>query len=219
MDKIRIILGASLLFVSVQVNALIIDSADNTYFSDTESGLDWLDTSFSLGLSVANVLSLTGSGNSLEGWRYATLDDLILLISRFDGLDTAVEDILLRGRAYSDSPSWVSNGDYRWSELINLMGITYSEPSTITIYGWYDNLIGDGLSNMAYLDNKLDPAFSDFYQLQNYAIGVDHSNAISDWASWLVRDTISTAPEPTIIALMFTGLIGLGVARRKKLSR
>ncbi len=59
--KIKLILGASiLLLVSVQANASIIDNGDRT--TDSVSGLDWLDVTFSMNRSYDEVSAQFGDG-------------------------------------------------------------------------------------------------------------------------------------------------------------
>lgn len=75
-----VLLGA----LSLQSVAAIVDSADQSYFTETTKGLDWLDVTATVGMSVNQVNDLLGAGQQYEGWRYATnleFEDLIFAIS------------------------------------------------------------------------------------------------------------------------------------------
>ena len=64
-----VLIGCASLFSS-GINAEIIDNGN--YTTDTLTGLDWLDISETKGLSYYQVLSLIEEGGKLEGWTYAT---------------------------------------------------------------------------------------------------------------------------------------------------
>jgi hypothetical protein len=64
MGKIKLILGASILLLSVQASAELVDNGDWT--TDTASGLDWLDLNLTYGMSVDTASIVYGE------WRLAT---------------------------------------------------------------------------------------------------------------------------------------------------
>ena len=70
MDVIKLIVIASMFLFSSTSNAAIIDN--NTFTTDTESGLDWLDVTFTVDRSYNDVSSQVGGSGDFEGWRYAS---------------------------------------------------------------------------------------------------------------------------------------------------
>ncbi|HEX7036351.1 MAG TPA: hypothetical protein VF210_11280 [Pseudomonadales bacterium] len=57
---------------------LAIDG-DGLLTLDTETGLEWLDWSYTINLSHADVASNFAPGGEFEGFRYATLSELVTL--------------------------------------------------------------------------------------------------------------------------------------------
>ena len=90
MGKIKIILGASiLLFVSVQVNADIIDANNtNTEYAPGKyadlQGLQWLTLDETLGESYDSIIS-GYNGLTNDGWRYATRQETETLLGSLWG--------------------------------------------------------------------------------------------------------------------------------------
>ncbi len=72
---IAIILGNS------SINAAIIDN--NTFTTDTNSGLDWMDVTETSGISYDEVSVQLGVGGTYEGWRYATDIEFNTLVGNY----------------------------------------------------------------------------------------------------------------------------------------
>lgn len=75
---------ACLVFFSLATGlakAAIIDLG--TITRDTSSGLEWLDVTESMNLSYNQVVSELGTGGLFAGWRYATSDEIIDLMTEF----------------------------------------------------------------------------------------------------------------------------------------
>lgn len=66
-------------WVSV-VNATFINRGN--HFTDTKPGLDWLKLTETMEMYVVQVENEMVPGARLDGWRYATIDDLRILISK-----------------------------------------------------------------------------------------------------------------------------------------
>ena len=64
---------------SAKINAEIIDNGK--YTTDTLTNLDWLDVSETVGLSYNQVLSQIDKGGNLEGWTFATRQQINVFIS------------------------------------------------------------------------------------------------------------------------------------------
>ncbi len=92
------ILAGVILCVSSAANAgLIIDNGH--YTTDTVSGLDWLDITESTDTfpntnvgSYDYISSQFGAGGEYEGWRYATIFELLGLINNATGSNISIGD-------------------------------------------------------------------------------------------------------------------------------
>ena len=73
-----------LLLAGNPANANLIDLDD--YTVDSRTGLDWLDVTLTKGGSFNYISGQLGQGGSLEGWRYATLTELLGLIETATGV-------------------------------------------------------------------------------------------------------------------------------------
>jgi hypothetical protein len=74
------IIALSVLMLMSPANAALIDSRDNTFFTDTASNLDWLDISKTFGKTY-NDINGELSSNKFSGWRFATGGEFLALTS------------------------------------------------------------------------------------------------------------------------------------------
>ena len=93
------IIGALSIFLSAlyfNVNAVLVSmdwqlSGDDLITHDTVTGLNWLDLTETNGVSYNYVSTQLGSGGKFEGFRYATVEEVIDLWANFDiGLSSDV---------------------------------------------------------------------------------------------------------------------------------
>lgn len=206
-------LAATALVLSTNVNAAIIStdwltSGDNLITQDTDSGLEWLDLTATLGRSYNDISSKFSTGNEFSGWRYATSNELAGFWDAFGG-----------DSAFYDGWSTVNNGIF--SSMAPIWGDLYCNVNTCNPGDGYStvilsDVITGGIVVTALAYNKLDnsnSAHSDMFDL-NFG-GINKSTASLLNGSALVRD-ISAVPVPSAVWLFGSGLIGLiGVARRK----
>lgn len=203
MEKIRIILGASLLlFLSAQVNAAIVTVGSLTTETDGSSILifdslndrEWLRWDLLSGASYQEVLNATSSTGTYSSFNIATSSDATLFTNAA-GFPACGDMTTIVGYC----------GDLLGG--FSVFGNSYYDGIDIA---WFlsDNGIGDEVGYFFH-NNLLEAfgAYADFTDLNSvtnyYEIG------------WLLyRDSVSV-PEPPMVALMLAGLIGLGVARRR----
>ncbi len=250
MERLKVILGTSVLLFSSIINAAIINitntdtSLNNGNFADLQ-GLEWLSLDETRGLSRIEIEANVG-GFLDDNWRYANQLEVSLLFSsiwggnhidgwsddNYDGAQWFKENFSMLGYDTFQDNNWIegsytdsykTNHDYSnfiygsetdcliifdctiWGKII-LMESYYKDVSSIntdngslyitesgTAVGW----IRDSSAHLApsnYPHNETAKTYS------NNSVG-----------SFLVRAT--SVPEPSIIALIFTGLFGLGFAR------
>jgi hypothetical protein len=204
---IKLLITLLLLGLVQSANADFIDSDDHTYFTDTRSGFQWLDVTETAGLSYDQVFSdLLADGEKYEGWQYATADQFNQLISHFTGSpintyeevyhDTELDDLIaILGPTYTSANITYTRGmlaDY------TLLQVSLVAQQVAGIYD--DDRIGAG--GVEYDDYSI--------ALQSAYI---QSNASPYIGSFLVR----SVPEPSSLALLILGFLGLGFSRHRKL--
>jgi hypothetical protein len=213
---------------ALTTQAAIIDY--DTYFTDTESGLSWLDVTITVNRSFNDVSSQLVSGGEFDGWRYATGQEFNDLLSNWTGVAP-----ILTGRTITTgtSPSvdglvtlfgstldslWVQRFGQTWDSL---NGFNEGEGIDFTL-----GIIADLFNNnsnqrqvAAIWDNDGNGAAIDFYNLNHRQVIITEPKG--DIGSFLVRgsdagnNTTTPISEPKTIMLFAMGLVGLGLSRRK----
>ncbi|NOT85784.1 MAG: VPLPA-CTERM sorting domain-containing protein [Methylococcaceae bacterium] len=220
--RLNVMLSLGLAFNVQATNASLIDFGG--YLRDTSSGLEWLDVTTTLGQSYNQVLMLTST--ALAGWRYATGDEYNALVSNYTGqsISTYGTNTLFYG--YDTVPSHVSI-----YSLMQELGVTenFFNPGALdpTFYDGTFGLIGDvssGLPYLAAMQSDILPGgvaggvYSERSTAHLMTLLPDASTYSggaygSAFGSFLVRPV----PVPASLPLLLSGLIGLGMMRRKKL--
>lgn len=221
--------GAVMFAASLPVNAALIGVQDHgTYFTDTQSGLDWLDVTASLNMSYNYVSSQFGSGDSFEGWRYATAAELGAMWDNVTGESAgitgpAMQSISERGTSIEEVINLV--GDTLNTYYLGTFGQTYCERNSHipTCYTSYTiGLLADPTINggvyMGYIHNSdTHPDNIDEFRTTDYSTTTSSSGIRG---SFLVRTSVSVpVPVPPVIGLLAIGLASLIISRRKLSSR
>lgn len=188
----------SLAAFALQAQASLIDFG--TYTKDSSTGLDWLDMSFTDGLSY-NQVSTAIAGGSLNGWRFATS-------SEFDGLiNSAVGAPYVA--IHSDTAILT-----QMQALVSLLGSTYDDGNAGSTYAY----------TVGYVDST---SLASAHARQfGYHVPGGYVRPASDpsWdnsktyvstfqGSFLVRS--ATVPDAGSTALLL-GIALLGIAYRKR---
>lgn len=209
-----ILISISILFAPA-VNAAIIDNDEYT----TIDGLDWLDLSLTDGKTLGDAFNL------YSDYRVATEAEYQSMWANFD---TFGDDEIFATKAdryvnfASSGYEYFKEYDSGWStnEFFNLFGITNtvfsSSAFTRYSYGIYSNGPGYQLGGIMVRDyyNTTD----ELYSLYDYNRDYSSSLSVRDNSRgfFLVRDAAQVS-EPSILALMFIGLTGLGILRKSHL--
>jgi len=187
------------------------NSGDGFITRDSETGLDWLDVTLTVGLTFDQVR--TGIWYQ-QGFRYATKEDLQILFLHAETPDDGF-DISVTNPAET-------------LHLAQLLSPTFLSGNRVTVMGFMGT---DFFGNQVSLQNHpIDVTFSALLGKVDYIsnigsgdIGEAHftgghpfsDQASSTYGSFLIRSA-NPVPEPTTMLLFGTGLAGLAAVGRRK---
>jgi hypothetical protein len=177
-----------ILSVSTLANATLIDNGD--YSTDNESGLDWLDWSATFNMTQSVALS------SQPGWRLANFSELDQMLRKMFGPEPFVPTYTPTLFYGSEIVDFVSKRD----RFTNLFGVFLILPnqSESTVEG-----LGKFGVDQSFLYIGNSPSYFGAVEFKQEWHGVP-----------LVR--AAQVPEPSTLAILVLGLIGLSFRRLKK---
>jgi len=196
------------LILSTNVNAALVAadrfvSGDGLITQDTETGLEWLDLTETVGMSYNSVTSELGDGGLFEGWRYATAVETFSLFDSAGG-----------------------NGSYYgWSEANNGIVVPLLDLWSRTASGGGGHPFSYFLTAESHSEGRHEYGYVSDYNHQNdVELTHDHlaiNSSVDDFDSFSARGSAlvraSVVPVPAAVWLFGSGLIGLaGLARRKQ---
>ncbi|EDY84252.1 hypothetical protein VDG1235_3883 [Verrucomicrobiia bacterium DG1235] len=198
--KIFSMLSASL--CAIQAHAILVDRGD--YTRDTDTGLDWLDMSFTDGLSYNAVGALLLPGGSLQGWRFATS-------AEFDGLiNSAVGPALAPYTPTGFDPAIFS----QMQTLVSLLGETLNLSPTLSTIGYVDS------SSFTFADaRQFSHTASQGFVRPASELDWDRPKSTENdvTGSFLVRKSASSVPDAGSTAVLLSiAISGLFILKRRK---
>jgi len=199
----RVLLAVAMIGMASTAHAVLIDNGVTTI--DNASGLEWLDLTQTQNRSYADVASGFGSGGEFEGWRHATISELITL----------------QTNAGFAPPYDLQPVTAAFTNLIDLLGRTQDGTGFdnvldgIGAIGWYDDSGSPtGTSHLRFFE--LDNGVSIFAQVLAQTPDSRSTTEFNiDTGNWLVRAAV---PEPATIVIFGLSVVGLGYARRKRVA-
>ncbi|MCF6354799.1 MAG: PEP-CTERM sorting domain-containing protein [Candidatus Polarisedimenticolaceae bacterium] len=238
MNKNSIAIAAAIA-ISITANSVIaapINIVDHSsYFSDTNSGLDWLKLTETRGLSYNKVQNQTVVGSAFYGWRYATGSDFEALMQNFGilpqgntcaassalycdtygagnalGIETAINLLGDTKKAYLDDIN--AYGEIEISGKGGVSGI---------LHGAWDYIGGTTIANIRDGESVV-RATGNFLADYNDEVfsakrDWDFTSSGDSLGSFLIRNStvVANVPEPSALWLMAIGMIGF-IGRAKK---
>jgi hypothetical protein len=176
-----------------------LTAGDNGTFTDTRTGLTFLDFDYTRGQSINDAKLRTQDGGDLVGWRMATVDDVESLFFSITGIISNGAKTTIR---YS------GNSIFR-----AVSGTPYSDSSGETSYGLFE-----GYDNNVYLmgaNTYISTTYHNYLRSSNlnYSANVDSVYMIKDATSGFANDFASNVPVP-LMGFVGLGLLALGMRRK-----
>jgi hypothetical protein len=189
---------------SAQATLLELDlnvAGDKLITLDTETGLEWLDLTATLG--QAHDTALLSTFVTTQGFRHAIQGEVLTLLENFGGtVNTA-----------NSGTTFTSSNFAPAVNFLDLLGCTSNCSSTTFAFanGIFEG--GSFPSTAAFIGRNTDTLTGSFTLEQG-----SYSNTGVDGfvGNFLVRETLIDLPEPGTLAIVGFGLAGLGLMRRRR---
>lgn len=166
---------------------------------DTDTGLDWLDVTVTVGRSYNDIFSALGSGGEFEGWRFATVSNIVDLLGNA-GVPT-----------HSTTP-----GDPDVLPLINQLGVSgYLHGLHPVSQGFFND---DGYGTVLDKPGHFSLLFWTTTDRTEIAVTPDWRDggfSQPGSGSLLIRETMAT-PVPSSLCMLGMGSLGIFFSLARK---
>ena len=177
-------------------------SADDAVFGagaltvDTDQGLEFLDLDRTTGRSVNRLLTELGSGGGFVGFRRASADEVLTMISNagFQAPNLGMTVVL------APDPAFV--------QFVNMTSVVGSFGGIRISRGTVLDEPAPGRSFMVALEDTVNPGSNDFITA---AISASHFDVSGSIGHWLVRDSV---PAPGWAGVLLVSGLCMGSRRR-----
>ena len=202
---------ACLAVVSFNANAIPteddwLNAGDGLITYDANTGLEWLDITYTTSRSYNDVSSLFDAGEEFDGWRYATRAELSSLWDSFGG--------------DGNYTGWSTGNNGLFDVMAPLIGDAYCAAYGCAVGSGYTGWItadafsvDQHIAGLTYDAYWASPSITADYIDATWAVFHDADDSHLYLGSALVRAT--QVPEPSVMLLFSSGLLLIGVTRRK----
>ncbi len=164
---------------------------------DSDQMLDFLDLPLSRNISVNTIITQFGSGDTYDGFRHATLAEVLTLLNNFGFSQPITEGVISFTPGDPNIPTFLSLIGVLSIELVGQGSSGFTGQATPT---------GDSFRTVQ-IQDAFGPASTD--QILS-DLNVPSNIATPVLGHWLVRPSSPVAiPEPTTLILFGAGMLGL----------
>jgi hypothetical protein len=201
---------------AILISADLNTTGDGLLTYDERTSLEWLDAPLSLNRSYNDLVGLDGTdefaiGGDFAGFRLASTGEVKSLF-----VDTL-------GIPLTDFAQWVPSSYDKALSLQLLMGTTsggdFAEIRSITSDVFSDNGIDYHWQSFARIcQNNVIAVCQNDINTANVNVNgtlINDTRSSSTTGAWLVRQGVTSVPEPGVLVLLCIGLAGIGVFRKR----